>query len=69
MPTLDTSITRPLQSDGRVPCPVHRELVTLERCYACGHLISAERRMDGGGGEIVCDPPLGALVGPFDDLG
>lgn len=58
----DTSITRPLQPDGCVPCPVHRERVTLERCYACGFMVEAERRVDGSGGEVVCDPPIGALV-------
>jgi hypothetical protein len=60
---VDTSILRPLLADGQVPCPVERTLVTLDRCYACRYLVGAERRVDECTGEVVCDPPIGALVG------
>lgn len=60
---LDTSITRPLLAEELVPCPVARAAVPLERCYRCGFLVGAERRVDGSWGEVVCDPPIGALVG------
>lgn len=58
----DTSITRPLLADGRIPCPVERTLVGLEDCYRCGYLVGAERDVASGVGEVVCDPPIGALV-------
>lgn len=69
MEQLDTSIIRPLQADGRVPCPVHREMVTLDRCYACGSMLSAVRAVDGSGGQVTCDPPIGALLEQFSAPG
>lgn len=55
-------ITRLVDEQGRVFCPLRAQDVGVEQCLSCPTRSDLTRSADGGVAEIVCKPSLGSLV-------